>query len=103
MPKIEKVEGETFSLRVTRRKSRKRSKRTSESARIRVKCGCCDEAVEISHDDRLISPASNFLEINGVMGTVQEWRHVFAPLLGFQPVVSTAKGGAKKTTWESLI
>lgn len=102
MPKVEKVEGGTYPLRITRRKKRQRSARTSESARVRVKCGCCKEAVDVYHDTHLTNPLHNTLEINGVMGTIAQWRQVFAPLLGFQPV-TTVNSGVRTVAWESRI
>ncbi len=102
MPKVEKVTGGTHPLRITRRKKPHRTPRSSVSARIRVKCGCCNEAVDIHHDDNLCSVSGNTLKINGVMGTLAQWRQVFAPLLGFQPVI-TVERGVSKTTWESRI
>ena len=39
-----------------------------------LKCGCCDEKVEIyyGHDG---------LEVNGVNGTIEDWREILLPLL----------------------
>ena len=39
-----------------------------------VKCGCCDEKVEIYYDDE-------GLEINGVNGSIDDWREILLPLL----------------------
>ena len=39
-----------------------------------IKCGCCDEKVEIYY-------GGGTLEINGVMGSVENWREVLLPLL----------------------
>ena len=44
-----------------------------------IKCGCCDEKVTIDYDE-----ASLELEINGVSATVEDWRDVLLPLLGFK-------------------
>jgi hypothetical protein len=44
-------------------------------ARRLIKCGDCDESVEIYHDDTT-------LEINGVIGSIQNWREALLPLLG---------------------
>ena len=41
------------------------------------KCGCCDEKVEIHYD-------KTGLEINGVNGSIQNWREILLPLLGLQ-------------------
>lgn len=86
MPRIEKVEDGlvgTPPFRITRRKERRTSPRSTRLPRIRVKCGCCENAVEIYHDT---TPTGNAhhdrLEINGVDGTVAQWRKVLLPLLG---------------------
>jgi hypothetical protein len=39
-----------------------------------LKCGCCDEKVEIYYDDE-------GLEINGVNGSIDDWREILLPLL----------------------
>ena len=39
-----------------------------------LKCGCCDEKVEIYHAD-------DGLEINGVNGAIEDWREILLPLL----------------------
>ena len=44
------------------------------SARYLLKCGCCEEKVEIYYDDQ-------GLEINGVNGSIDDWRDILLPLL----------------------
>jgi len=39
-----------------------------------LKCGCCDEKLEIYYDDE-------GLEINGVNGSMEDWREVLLPFL----------------------
>ena len=39
-----------------------------------LKCGCCDEKLEIYYDD-------DGLEINGVNGAIEDWREILLPLL----------------------
>jgi adenine specific DNA methylase Mod len=39
-----------------------------------LKCGCCDEKLEIYYDDE-------GLEINGVNGSTDDWREILLPLL----------------------
>jgi hypothetical protein len=39
-----------------------------------LKCGCCDEKLEIYY-------AHDGLEINGVNGSVEDWREILLPLL----------------------
>lgn len=75
MAKMERVKDSadrTMPLRVWRRQA---------SSSIRVKCGCCNEAVVIYfHND----PSDDLLEINGVVGTVDQWKQVLLPLLGLE-------------------
>lgn len=58
-----------FALRVHHRKARGRG-----TPRYLLKCGCCDQQVEIYYD-------ANTLEINGVIASLQNWREVLLPLL----------------------
>lgn len=51
-----------------------------KSARLRIKCGCCDERVDIYHD-------SDSLEINGVHASLAEWKKILLPLLKGQKIV----------------
>ena len=46
-------------------------------ARRLIKCGCCNESVEIYHD-------KTTMEINGVYGSIENWREVLLPLLGIK-------------------
>lgn len=39
-----------------------------------LKCGCCNERLEIYYDDE-------GLEINGVNGSIDDWREILIPLL----------------------
>ena len=57
-------------------------------ARLRIKCGCCDEQLDIYH-------SHNVLEINGVIGTTENWREILLPLLEWKPPAT--KRPAKKT------
>lgn len=88
MPKIQYVKdaNEAVSpLRVTTRKARQVSTRRKTQPRIRVKCGCCSEAVEIYYsEDRGGDPNMETLEINGVNGTIDQWRQILLPLLGIK-------------------
>jgi hypothetical protein len=52
----------------------KRAAAGRKSGRLLVKCGCCDERVEVYHDD-------HGLEINGVYASLNEWREILMPLL----------------------
>jgi hypothetical protein len=40
-----------------------------------LRCGCCNRSVEIYYDPE-------GLEINGVNGSVENWREILLPLLG---------------------
>lgn len=74
---IKDGKGTCLPLRVTKRAQTKRI-----SPRLLVRCGCCGQSLEIYYDER---PARNAhrdsLEINGVNGTVDQWRQVLLPLL----------------------
>lgn len=87
MPKVEKIEdrwGITEPLRITRLREYKTIHSTI-LPRIRVKCGCCENAVEISYDtDPTGDICENILEIDGVVGTVRQWRQALLPLLGME-------------------
>jgi len=44
------------------------------SPRYLLRCGCCDRSVEIYYDE-------DALEINGVHGSIENWREILLPLL----------------------
>ena len=44
-----------------------------------LKCGCCDEKLEIYYD-------TEGLEINGVNGSIEDWREILFPLLKIREV-----------------
>lgn len=46
-----------------------------QSPRYLVKCGCCDNSVEIYYSE-------DGLEINGVNGSREDWLNILGPLLG---------------------
>ena len=91
MAKIEEIvdqEGGAYPLRVTRRKGRQRCSKVTLCPRVRVKCGCCSEAVDIYVHHGLRRPVNvhtDTLEVNGVLGTVAQWRKVLLPLLRVRP------------------
>lgn len=66
-------EGGICGLRIWERKARTHGRKTI-AARTLVKCGCCEERVDIFYGDGAI-------EINGVCGTVENWREILGPLL----------------------
>ena len=59
----------TYQIRVYHRKAT-----PGGTARYLLKCGCCDGSVEVYYDDEE-------LEINGVLGSVEDWREILLPLL----------------------
>ena len=58
-----------FAIRVFHR-----AKKRKKDPRFLFKCGCCDEKVEVYY-------GGDSLEINGVMGSVKNWRELLLPLL----------------------
>lgn len=48
-----------------------------------LKCGCCDQQLEIYYDNE-------GLEINGVNGSIEDWREILLPLLQIEK--ETKKG-----------
>lgn len=48
-----------------------------KSPRYLFKCGCCEQKLEISYDEL-------GLEINGVNGTIEDWRDLLLPLLSIE-------------------
>ncbi|MEI7615960.1 MAG: hypothetical protein WCJ54_04530 [Actinomycetota bacterium] len=48
-----------------------------------LKCGCCDKKLEIYYDDE-------GLEINGVNGSIEDWREILLPLLLIEENKETA-------------
>ena len=91
MPKIIKVHDELYEklggpapLRITVTETRPpRGKgQPTRSPSIRVKCGCCPESVVIFHaTEPADNPHNETLEINGVIGSLSQWRKILAPLL----------------------
>lgn len=49
---------------------------------LRIKCGCCDQKVVIHYG---LDEDGDTLEINGVLGSVENWREVLLPLLERKP------------------
>lgn len=85
MAKVERITDTRGNppLRVTRRKARRTSSRRTVAACITIRCGDCEEKLEIHPDvEPTGDPSQNCLEINGVSGTLFQWRKVFLPLLG---------------------
>lgn len=57
-------------IRVSHRKARGK-----HSARYLFRCGCCKERLEVYYG------LGEFIEINGVIGTIDEWKELLLPLL----------------------
>ena len=50
-----------------------------------IRCGCCPAGpVEIYYDHPTKEAAWATLEINGVDGSIQDWRDILLPFLGFK-------------------
>ncbi len=65
------------AIRVSHRAERKRGQ-GHISPRYLLRCGCCDQAVQIYYD-------TDGLEINGVHGSMENWREILLPLLRMRP------------------
>jgi hypothetical protein len=59
---------------------------------LRIKCGCCDQKIVIHYG---VGEDGDTLEINGVFGSVENWREILLPLLEWKPPAT--KRPAKKT------
>lgn len=70
---------------------------------MRIKCGDCEEAVVICYEFEPLEHSSQLLEIGGVMGTIDQWRTVFAPLLGFHERRVRESGRGSIAVWDSFI
>jgi hypothetical protein len=54
-----------------------RGKKGKRDPRFLFKCGCCDGQLEVYY-------GGDSLEINGVMGSVENWRQLLLPLLNMK-------------------
>jgi hypothetical protein len=66
----------TWAIRVSHRAQRK-LRQGYISPRYLLRCGCCDRSLEIYYD-------ADGLEINGVNGSIENWREILLPLLGMR-------------------
>lgn len=77
--KMNVMAGSYFAVpRVTHRKAHRK-----KTSRFKIKCGCCNESFEIYYDD----PDDQMemgLEIDDVNASIEDWRAIFLPLLGFE-------------------
>ena len=67
--KMLQTNGDFFDIRIFHRASKGKI-----DPRYLLKCGCCDESVEIYYSE-------DSLEINGVHGSIDNWRKILLPLL----------------------
>jgi len=65
------------AIRVSHRAQQKRGQ-GHISPRYLLRCGCCDNAVQIYY-------GPDGLEINGVNGSIENWREILLPLLRMNP------------------
>ena len=68
----------SFALRISHRKELRTSPKRTVLPRYKVKCGCCEESLEIFYD------RDGGLEINGVEGSIENWREILLPLLNIK-------------------
>ena len=95
MPKVTKIHdplNQAPPLRVTETKEHRTKKNRITGASILVRCGCCKEKLRIYHDpdsearkSKTWQESDSSLEINGVNGTVAQWRKILLPLLNIEP------------------
>jgi hypothetical protein len=84
MPKtVELIPDSRNAFHPLRRSYRKPNRR--KKGRILVRCGCCDEKLEIVTDKPEFQMGADshrtLVEINGVAGTIDQWRKILCPLL----------------------
>jgi hypothetical protein len=65
---------EQAQIRVWHRKEKKLKGGGIKSACYHLKCGCCNSTVDIWY-------GGGGIEINGVNGTIEDWREILLPLL----------------------
>lgn len=99
MPKVTRVydrQGDTMPLRITHRKGK-----AMRAPSIRIKCGCCNESVVIfPNDGPITDPHLDSININGVNGTIDQWRQVLCPMLGIE-IPRPLPRPRKRETFES--
>ena len=105
MARVEKVMGGCNPLSITRRKGRQVSRRRFINPRIRVRCGCgCGRTVDIVHEQKLHEIGT--IEINGVVGSLAQWREILRPILGFSLASyreGTPESGHVDSEWCSTV
>src|ERR1700722_6958298 len=74
------------AIRVSHRAERKRGTGVI-SPRYLLRCGCCDGALQIHY-------GPDGMEINGVYGSIENWREILLPLLGIRRHGKTLRADA---------
>ncbi len=72
-----------------------RSKQGKKDPRFLLKCGCCDNKLEVYY-------GGDSLEINGVMGSVENWRELLLPLLEMKLSEQGPRAVARKKSKRTL-
>jgi hypothetical protein len=62
-----------------------------KAPKIVVKCGCCEEKVEIYLFENFSNGEVTGLEIGGVFADIKEWRKILGPLLAKRRKVGSKK------------
>ena len=75
-------------IRVRHRPARRLSVKSTKAANYLIRCGCCNEKVDIYYGE-------DSLEINGVEGSIENWRAILLPLLGINPKTMLTKSQEK--------
>lgn len=76
-------------IRVKHRPALRRpGSKTTRGAYYLIRCGCCTEQVQIFYSE-------DSLEINGVDGSLENWRAILLPLLGINPKTILTKQQTK--------
>lgn len=100
MPKVDLVKDARnvlSPLRLTRRRGRTLKSGSRICPSWRVRCACCTCSLVIYYDTPVSGDYSlDSLEINGVMGTVDQWRKLFLPLLGIPPRLRNPKPAKRR-------
>lgn len=70
-----------------------RSRKSKRDPRFLLKCGCCDGKLEVYY-------GGDTLEINGVMGSIENWRELLLPLLNMK---LPGQGPEKRTASSAIV
>lgn len=72
-----------------------------------IKCGCCDNQVKLYYGKNinLQEDHNSYLEINGVLGSIDDWREILLPLLHIETTsteLETFNGGIPDEVYEVM-